>query len=167
MTDPARTFTKTTNDGRTAVITLDDKLVWHVTLDGQPYTHGNMYRLPHKMRPATHAIGSRKVLGLLPDEAAALERILDAARANRTVTPAARRAQLKADLDEAVAAWQAARAHAIDNDDWSRIGPAEEAMAAADDALAAFDREHPEFIAAIAKEAREMHRRAIDNAFNN
>lgn len=159
-------FSKTLTDGRTATVTRDAG-TWTVTIDGEHYTTGTLRQLTEPKGPATHVIGTSKVIGFTAAEAAELQAILDAEQAAYRATPAARHTILSTEADLAAGAARQAREHASNTGDWTKVGPAEKKIAAAEEALAAFDAEHPEFAAAEAAERAAIAEENIRAALNN
>lgn len=159
-------FSKTLSDGRTATVTRKGG-TWSVQVNGQHYTTGTLHELPEPKGPATHVIGSRKVIGFTAAEAAELQQTLDTERAAYLATPAGQRTALAADLDLASGAWSTAREHAADTGDWSKVKPAADRMDAAEAALNAFDAAHPDLVAALQADRQAREEESIRAAFNS
>ncbi len=172
-------LTKTLTDGRTAVITrhlpADSETAapdWDVTIDGQPFTSGRLHKRPVNGK-VIDAIGSKRVIGLTPEESALLDGELqverEAARAARLQTPAGQRHELVVAHERALDDWQAARDSAMEDygDAGQRIGAAQAALDAAEGALIAFDAAHPDLTAA--REAKRAARidEAVRRAFSD
>lgn len=159
-------FTKTLSDRRTATVTREHG-EWSVAIDGQPYTTGTLRKLASPQGPATHVIGTTKVIGFTADEVARLQRILDAEHAAFLATPAGCHVTLTTDLEVAYSTWTSAREHAANTGDWSRVHPAQIAVDAAQAALDAFDDAHPEFAAAAAAQRKAREEESLRAAFRD
>ncbi|MER5649572.1 hypothetical protein [Streptosporangium sp. NPDC002524] len=171
-------LTKTLSDGRTATITRHTPqphdtiaISWDVSIDGTPYTSGNIHHRPKpdgKPGEVVKAIGTGKVLLLTDAEAAQLQAVLDVERQAAAPTPRSQRAELAAAVQAAYDQASSARADVQDNEaPWGPVTAAEGAATAAEEALEAFDAEHPDLVAELQAEEDKATERALHRAFTD
>lgn len=178
MFEPAIGLTKTSSKGQRIVITIlehADEPYLSARVDGKRVGNGDS-----TIRPATvpghplitHAVG---VIALTTNEAEALQAALDAARAQiETPEVLARRALQTLRSDREWLCHQIAGAHDERDASYWRghqhdgsyaqacAQPHEPKIAAAYEALQAFDAAHPEVIAGLQEERDERARRAVE-----
>lgn len=176
--EPAVVLTKTLSDGRTATISRhvpDGTEVraggWDVSIDGQPYTNGDMHLRPKpggKPGEVIKAIGTRKVIGLSEEEAATLQAVLDAEHEEWKRSPKGQRFVLLGACTSALSAWEKARA-AVANEDvsWELVVDAERTLDKAEQALNAFDDAHPEMVVERWTKRQREHDEAVERALRD
>ncbi|WP_280426436.1 hypothetical protein [Nocardia carnea] len=156
-TEPVIALTKTLSDGRTAVVTVTPTTT-QVHVDGAEYgnhmgPHHAFVRRPGIPDNIVAAIG--RVL-LTKEEAAQVKTVWDQLQARRPRDLRSERDALTHSLRCAEQEWSAAHNRCMDDGDWPDPFHAdaanERAITAAADALAAFDRDHPEIAAQLAAE---------------
>ncbi|GAA3517687.1 hypothetical protein FHR32_000861 [Streptosporangium album] len=171
-------LTKTLTDGRTATITRHTHqphemmaIHWDVSIDGQPYTSGNIHLRPKpdgRQGEMVKAIGSRKVLQITDEEAATLQTVLDAEREAWEKTPKGQRTELVTALEIAYGKAETASINAQDHEaSWGPVMAAEAEAEAAEKALDAFDALHPDLVAEREAEHAKATARAMHRAFTD
>ncbi len=165
-------ITKQLTDGRTATVIVVEHLkgIFRARVDvgGRHFTTGRVGPLTPPRGPATHQIlGGGKALGLTATEADRVTTAIEQAEAAWSQSPEGRhatlrdqRGELARELRDREAADADDKARAHDRGELDRyfrdVQPANERrIAEAERALATFDREHPEVLAAIKQAAAE------------
>lgn len=177
------TLTTTLPDGRTATVAPHApqpgelmRLYWDVTINCELWVAGNLHRQPKPRGPVGETVpcvgtGDR-VLQLTQAEAdtlrAAEKALVDAERAASEQTPRGQRRKLVRALEAALDVEEEARRRTMDEGaSWGQALKASEAVEAAEQALGAFDRTHPDLVAELEAERRQREDQAVERAWNS
>lgn len=140
MNSPDRSLTKTTDDGRTAVISRYSG-IWTVEVDGRPHASGFLLPVKNPTGSITHTIGA---FGLTAEDVVRLEKILAAERTAELATPAGRRRALVRERGNAIRDWTIMREYVAEGRRSTRdLAAAQATMDAAVEAVSRFDVENP------------------------